>query len=360
MTSKTMTQRLKNKQEYIDLYDRLTINDCRWRENFHKNSKPSEELGKKVGEKFYSTVTEISLHYDLLYATIRWYEEKDKTINDWIARDTKKDQFYENAEGPQLVRCLKCQNITIESSKIFIDGHNDKPDRILFMYDCPNECMPHRAFYDDGEEYKIKPHLCVKCQGIMERKSENIEDKKVITIETCSICGHTEKDELDLHPKEEIPDPEYEKDKERFCLSGERLSKNLLEKSQLESAAKFMDGIKEKEKHKAEYDKIDKLKKLTIPQLKQHIVETLKDQNYSNLFFEQSRMEVIVSVGFTLEDATTQNEYDSRTKLSRILKKSLEDTNWRLMNEGVHYRLGILSGRLRIYEKEEELLKLIS
>lgn len=351
---------LKERQEYIDLYDRLTINDCRWRENFHKNSKPSEELEKKVSEKFYRGVTEISLHYDLLYATIRWWENKEQRINEWVARDTKKDEFYENAQAPQLIRCLKCQSITIENDKIFMDGFGDKPDRILFMYDCPNECVPHRAFYDDGEEYKTKPRLCTKCQRIMERKNERIENKKIVTTETCKNCGHIETDEMELYAKkEEALDPDYEKDKERFCLSGELLHKNLEEKSNLESIAKFMDGIKEKEKHKAEYDKIKELKKLTIPQLKQHVIEALKDGAYSNLIFEQPRMETTVSIGFTVEDATTQNEYDSRTKLAKILKKSLEETNWRLMSEGISYRLGILSGRLRIYEKEEDLLKLV-
>ncbi|MCU0660385.1 MAG: hypothetical protein MUD00_02110 [Candidatus Pacebacteria bacterium] len=354
-----MSKYLKSKQEYVDLYDRLTVNDCRWRENFHKNSKPSEELAEKVSEKFYQGVSEIALHYDLLYATVRWWEDKDKTISEWISRDTKKDEFYESAQAPQLIRCSKCQSLTTESSKIFMDGSSDKPDRILFMYDCPNGCVPHRAFYNNGEEYKIKPHICVKCEGEMQRTSERVDEKKIITTETCGKCGHVETDEMDISHKEEIPDPDYEKDRERFCLSGEALRKNLDEKANLEGIAKFMDEQKEKEKHKEEYDKINNLKKLTVPQLKQFVVDTLKDEPYSNLIFEQPSMESIVSIGFTIEDPAESNEYNSRTKLARILKKNLEETNWRLMSDGINYRLGILSGRFRIYEREEDLLKLV-
>ena len=191
------------------------------------------------------------------------------------------------------------------------------------------------------------------------RTSENIEGKKVVTTETCPKCGYVETDELDLTIKKEVPDPDYEKDKERFCLSGDRLKKNLEEKAHAETVKQFMEKIKEKDKHKEEYDRIKALKKLTIPQLKQCVVEALKDEAYSNLMFEQPRMEQIVSVGFTLEDPTSQHEYDSRKKLAKLLRTSLEETNWRLMSDGIDYRLGILSGRFRVYEKEEDLLSLV-
>ena len=56
------------------------------------------------------------------------------------------------------------------------------------------------------------------------------------------------------------------------------------------------------------------------------------------------------------DEAKTQNSIQD---LKRLLKKTLEDTNWRLMSEGITYRLGMLEGRLRAYEKEEDLVKLI-
>jgi hypothetical protein len=46
--------------------------------------------------------------------------------------------------------------------------------------------------------------------------------------------------------------------------------------------------------------------------------------------------------------------------LKKVLKESLKETNWRLMTDGVDYRLGMLSGRLRAYEREEDLLGLVS
>jgi|GEM_PF-2680458 hypothetical protein len=37
----------------------------------------------------------------------------------------------------------------------------------------------------------------------------------------------------------------------------------------------------------------------------------------------------------------------------------LEKTSWRLMSDGVTYRLGMMSGRIRIYEDQDDLAKLI-
>jgi hypothetical protein len=45
--------------------------------------------------------------------------------------------------------------------------------------------------------------------------------------------------------------------------------------------------------------------------------------------------------------------------LKKLIQKALEDTNWRLMSEGISYRLGYLKGRLRAYESEEDLKKLV-
>lgn len=51
------------------------------------------------------------------------------------------------------------------------------------------------------------------------------------------------------------------------------------------------------------------------------------------------------------------------TTAARVFKKlittALANTNWRLMSEGVSHRLGYLSGRLRAYESEDELRKLV-
>jgi len=56
---------------------------------------------------------------------------------------------------------------------------------------------------------------------------------------------------------------------------------------------------------------------------------------------------------------TKRQEYDSKNNLKKLIKKILEKTNWRLMSEGIDYRLGYLSGKLKGYENEEDLIKIV-
>jgi len=353
-----MTKYLKPNQHYIDLYDELTIKDCRWRENFHNDFESNEKYEGKVNKEMNKTFSSIALHFDLLYTTVDHYEKKEKTIQEWIERDRRKDEFYENAKAPSGIRCLNCQSTLIESNKMLCDHHGNQ-ERVLFMYDCPNNCLPHRAFFDDGEEYKPKKNLCPKCKSVLERERERIEDKKIITIETCNNCDYKETDEFDLTMKEDPIDPEYEKDKERFCLSGKRLDDNLKEKLKLDQMSEFMDKWKEKEEYKDEYSEIEKLKKLTVVSLEELLIPLCEKAKYVKFHFGEPEMGINLILPFTVHDADPERiDKDSSYELKNIIKKALSDTNWRLMTDGISYRMGILTGRLRAYEKEEDLLEL--
>ncbi|MEA2056419.1 MAG: hypothetical protein U9O78_01730 [Patescibacteria group bacterium] len=103
-----------------------------------------------------------------------------------------------------------------------------------------------------------------------------------------------------------------------------------------------------------------KLKKLKLNQLKELIIKTIKKEGYADFELSKPDMDKYVSVEFTANDTKDdREEYDSRINLQRIIKKTLRKTNWRLMSDGVSYRMGILSGRLKAYEKEEDLVKIV-
>jgi len=349
---------LKTKQHYIDLYDKITIEDCRWKEGFHKNYK--HKPSKKTEGINLKAFNELTWHFDRLYTTLKWYDNKEKTIEEWMERDRKKDELYENVIPPRDIYCLKCNEITeLESKHLW--SHHDERDRVLFMFKCQNGCLPMRAFYDDGEEYKIKIRLCPKCDSELERESERIEGNKIVTTENCPNCEYKDIDEYELSSKEEEkPDPNYERDKERFCLSGQRLFDYQKEREQHKQIAKFVDDMKEKEEHKEDYDAVNDLKKLTIVELENTLKETIEKEGYINLRFGNPEMDRDVIVPFVINDSRPERrDRTSSLELQKIIKGSLKDTNWRLMSEGISYRLGILTGRLKAYEKEEDLLKLI-
>jgi len=129
---------------------------------------------------------------------------------------------------------------------------------------------------------------------------------------------------------------------------------------EVEQLSRLVERMKDEDKNKELYEKLAKIKKLTVAELQKLLAAALKKEGYINLEFSKLEIGKDVITGFTVQDNKSGRvEYDSRTVLQKLIKQTLSDTNWRLMSEGINYRLGILSGRLRGYENEEDLLKLV-
>ena len=281
-----------------------------------------------------------------------------KTKDKWMRADEDLDNFCESATAPNGIECLTCNREMFVSYSHLETNLDDKP-RMLYMFDCTLGHLPRRAFYDNGEEWKREKPKCPKCNAEVEEKEEDT-DKLFKTTMTCPSCGNVEVREIKRTAnKKEKPDPNFEKDRKRFC-DDEEGRKYVDWIRTAEELTKVLDKQKEKEDNKELYDKVEELKKLSVPQVKQHLTEALEKEPYTNLLFEQPDIGRIVSVGFSIEDPTDQGEFDSRTKLAKAIKKALGETNWRLMSEGIACRLGVLTGRIRAYEKEDELVKLVS
>ena len=108
------------------------------------------------------------------------------------------------------------------------------------------------------------------------------------------------------------------------------------------------------------YQKARLLNTLKIGQLKELLEKTIEHENYQDLAFAKPDMGQYVIIDFSVNDMQEdRKEYDSTSKLKELIKSALEETNWRLMSDGIHYRLGILTGKLKTYEKEEDLVKLV-
>jgi len=349
---------LKTQQEYEDQYDKFTVHYFRDLEKIFLSEPPKEDFidskGRKLPPELYRGMSKVIFDVSLCFRIGQKYIEKKETVRKWMEDDIKKDELLENSEAPSLIRCRKCLGHMNFKNKYLLAATDDK---VVFFFECPNKCLPHRLVYQDGTDWVRDPDLCPKCKGVME-SSDNRNENVITTAYGCGSCGHKYSDELVLSTEEKL-DPDFEKDKARFCMSEEEGQRYIIGSSGLKTATDSILKMEEKRKDKKFYDEINNLTKLTIPQLKEYLINLLKEKVYSNLIFEQPQMERIVSVGFSIEDPTNQSEYESRQKLSKIIKKGLENTNCRLMSDGIDYRLGILTGRLRIYEKEEDLVELI-
>ena len=114
-----------------------------------------------------------------------------------------------------------------------------------------------------------------------------------------------------------------------------------------------------KEEHKEKYDAVDNLNKLTVVALENLLMLLCKKSKYIKFQFGTPDTDKDLIVPFTVHEANPEREdLASSHDLKKLIKKALKDTNWRLMSDGISYRMGILTGRLRVYEREKDLLKL--
>lgn len=357
-----MTKHLKSKQHYVDQYDRITVEKCRRLERIHretlKEKTPKDKarnLSKEEIARAHTTAHNLMMFFEKGEAHVN----KDKTIQKWIERDQVLDDLLESAQPPEDIRCLTCRSITKSTHKHVHSEGLDGENRVLFMLECPNGCLPHRAFFDDGEEWKLKPVLCPKCKTDMDHDVKR-KGNPITSIDTCPNCGHVKKDTYSLSSKKEKVDKSFVKDRDRFCLSEKEGQDYITAKTQMEGMSQMLKEWKEKEKHKDDYDAVEKLQKLTIVDLEKLLTPLCKKHGYIKLTLNAPDMGKDLIVPFTVHDSKSERRDRASThELQKLIKKALVDTNWRLMSGGCDYRLGIVTGRLRAYERDEDLLELV-
>lgn len=346
---------LRDRQYYEDLYDRLTLEECRRAEASHIKVYKKTSKKKDVDENELKRVCGVAYHIDILFKAGERAVRREKTIEEWIERDTKREEMYQNAEAPEGINCLTCDSEMYPTLRT-LHHLSDETEKVLFMYDCPNKCLPRRSFFEDGSEYKTKKRQCEKCGGGLV-SSVKTKGKTITTTETCKDCGNKE---IDVYkPTKKKIDKNFEADRKRFCVGETEVDEYLKAKKWLEDVKVFMDDMEERDQNKDKYDAVKNLNKLTVPAMEKLLRETVENEGYSELSFEKPDMGRSVQVEFSCFDAKGREEYTSRTKLKKAISEALESTNWRLMSDGVSCRLGVLTGRVRCYETEEEQLTLV-
>jgi hypothetical protein len=212
---------LKSTQYYSDLYDRHTVEECRrWESHSpdiaelkkkHKEKHPDKKVDEKELVRTFEAVTRVSLYF------IKGdrYIKKAETIREWMDRDEASDKFFESAIAPEDISCLTCGRLMFVSSKHHHSAGIEGKNRVLFFYDCAQEHMPRRAFYDDGEEFRREKPVCPKCKAEV-LEEDKTTDEKWITVITCPSCSYTDTSEIERTINR--PDPNFEKDRVRFFL----------------------------------------------------------------------------------------------------------------------------------------------
>ncbi len=358
-------QYLKEDQYYIDLYDLHTIEECLdW--YFRLKEGMEKEKGKIKGmtpEEFDKDVHK-GVSYTVNVIKIQRYRHKADTIREWMDRDRKIQEKYDNATPPEDIYCTECFSATKVTSKDLLGSYEEK-DKVMFMLACV-KCNKRQALYEDGTEWTYTPQKCPKCSSPLNHDSKHTKNL-LTTIYYCPKCSYKKEDVHDFKKsderwkKKEARDKklltEYKKD---FCLDDEEGPKAVLN---LDNIVRFVDEMKENKKKDKNpiYQKARKLKSLKVGQLKELLEKAIEKEEYQDLKFDKPDMGQFVIIDFSVNDMKEdRKEHDSQNILKKLIKEVLEDTNWRLMSDGIHYRLGILTGRLKAYEREEDLVELVS
>jgi len=358
---------LRPRQHYEDRYDDGTVEVCRSGERIVNDTFKimEEKLPKsELVERQAGWYLEYSKFYFLFVesAAAARHEKRDATIAKWMGEDQKKDERLASTHIAGGTYCLSCGKDMRVISKDYMHRDGHKEDEILFMFEC-DACNKRKAYWQDGTEWEGAKRECEQC-GDSDVVSKHTKKFGVITwTETCQKCGHVKIDTLDLSDKDTEPepiDPYLELDRKRFVFDDDMMFKYSQKLSHLERLAELGADTTDRVEHVDIYDAVKAVKKLKINQLGESLTPIITKKHYSDFKLGQPQLGREVSLDFSCLDAKDdREEYQSKKDLQKLIEKALIDTNWRLMSDGGSYRLGYLTGRLRAYESEEDLKKLV-
>lgn len=302
-----MMNYIKDASYYDDLYDLLTIKECLRIDNI---SIPDDESETLLKQKIKRTWKDIWGDIGLYYKKGERYQNKSKVITDWKLRD-------------------------------------------------------QRLQVNEDESFRVsKPRRCIKCAAEMTATYSRVT-QIVTTTYSCNACGYIETDTLDLssdsaeYKKRQAEDRELlSKYRSKYCFSdqeGQDFTRDMLE---IGIAVKHFKNKDEKEADPS-YQIAQKIKKSSIVEIEALINKSLEHTGFTNLSLDKPELGKYVIVPFTiLETNLERSEWNSTNDLRKLLIKTLEPTNWRLMIAGISYRSGYLSGKLKAYETTEDLIKI--
>ena len=360
---------LKERDYYEQVYDKHTVESARrgmvHYEKFFKDISSKLDKDDTISRPGNAIILNAFYMQTVGLELLDRYQKRKEYIEDWMSKDEAKDYRLATARLVEEPTCTHCgkQQLRIVDKSLMHKGENykyDDPEHVLFTLKCPH-CDKNTAVWEDGDVWEVKKKVCPKCSSDVTHKTA--KTKKLVSIKyTCVSCKHSFKEDFDLSIKAESPDPDFDEDRYHYCLLDKDFRGHLVAtKKGFEDMAKFSREHKEKEANKDLYDAVKDMKKPKIAELVDLLSGVLSKEGYIEFSLEKPEMGRDVYVGFScLDSKSGRKDYDSEKTLKKIIQEALTETNWRLMSDGISYRLGYMSGRLRAYEREDDLIGLVT
>ena len=353
---------LHPKSYYEDQYDLHTIEQCLEYWGIGKKMQEKRSEFKGTDEEFQRETLKVVSYMTNIFKIER-FRHRAEQIGEWMERDRKIQEVLDTAIPPEDIPCRECSSDTLLTSKDLFDAF-DKHPYVLFMFECI-KCHKRQALYADGRPWHYEPPRCPKCGASLESTMKHKRDT-LTTIYTCTSCSYTRKDVDDFaksrkerEVKEKRNTELLTKYRNEFCYS-EKDGREAIQG--MDTLVRVVDEIKAKQKKEADpvYQQAMKLKKISIVEMEKLIVDAISPQKYIRFTLGQPAIGRFVEVPFTVQDTdNSRKEYDSQNELKKLIIKTLDGTNWRLMSDGIRGRLGVLSGRLKGLEQEDDLISTV-
>lgn len=356
-------QYLKDYSYYNDLYDLLTINDCinsywRLRDGMEKHR---GELKDVTDEEFNRDMNKM-LNWHLYTVKGENYRRKKKSIDEWMERDKIQQDKYDNTPAPLGIFCSKCK-VPMKSTLKQLDTPYEKPMKMMFCFECA-ECKKRKWIMEDGSEWEHDPPKCSKC-GKKAKLTVKRKGRVITWTTTCLTCGHKDVDVDDFDKSDRERKDKEDKDKKllekyraEMCFDDKKGQEYIETMEALQVASVVHDEEMRKYDDPAVENAL-KLKKTKIADIEKRLSKAVEKENFAKLTFDKPEINEFVIVPFTVEDTdSSRSSRDSITQLEMVIKNTLDETNWRLPTGSIMYRMGYLQGRLKGYEREEDLIKL--
>jgi hypothetical protein len=364
---------LQDRSVYEDRYDSITVELCRIREERVVDAlgerPPLDANGDADPANGYYVYSIFYFQFVESLAGERW-QEREAKIRKWIGEGEEKDQRLAEARPSTIPYCRSCGEDMHITDRLYhrrraSRGKKDE-DAIMFMFDCP-QCKKRLAFWEDGTEWKPPQARCEACNKPVDETTKR-RGMVITTTYTCASCGHKHKGSWRLggDGENDAPDPLYKLDRRRFCFDAATGEKFLARKAHIEHIGKLLEQGRQsagatKETVDPMAEAVEGIKKLKMAQLADVLAKAVADSGYIEFKLGEPQIGREVAVPFSCLDNQPEREaYDSRMGLKRLVTRTLADTNWRLMSDGISHRLGYLSGRLRAYESDEDLRMLVN
>jgi len=354
---------LQPEQYYIDLYDLFTIQECMDLVDFYRKAYKDSYNNqlKDMSEEDRSKDFSLFLHRHLFVVKANRYKNKQERIQEWTERDRKKQNKYDGTPIP-VYHCPECKiQMTVFFKTLDHTTDNDKL-RMLFFLECP-KCKKREGIYDDGEIRVSEPFKCPKC-GKRATYTHKEVGKVYKWITKCKHCGYKKEEVDDFEKNQEERDRKAKEDKElleryktEFCLSDKEDPEHVETLEALEYSAFAKEDEKRKYDNPA-YEQVSKIRKINITELETTLEEELRKEDYIKLTFLTPETGQFFIVPFSVQDANAERSRRNSTQdLEKLIKTKLEGTNWKLTTD-ITNRLGYISGKLKGFEREEDLIDL--